>query len=256
MNKHAKLYYGKKLYDIDSMSSKELNSAIKKFSKMANTRITKLKKSGMYEFSNTIGRFHEPRLANPAVGTKTGLFRTNISGSLETRRDRLQYMIAFIIDPQTSPKAVTEYAKDDIRYMFGNVDLSTKAKMAPYLKTLRDIYDAYRSLGFDRGWYDSQSILTNVASLVQDKSLNLSPSEISSRLKNLMDEAAEKGYTLDDISEFLAGKDVPGGSKTEQLKSFLKGSLIITKPQANYKGIFTLESGGISTSGSKEGIIK
>lgn len=256
MNKHAKLYYGKKLYDIDNMSSKELNSAIKKFSKMANTRITNLKREHLYEFSNTIGRFHEPRLANSYVGTKKGLFRTNTSGTLESRRDRLQYMISFVIDPQTDVKAVKEYAKDDIQYMFGNVDLSTKAKMAPYLKTLRDIYDAYRSLGFDRGWYDSQSILTNVASLVQDRSLNLSPSEISSRLKNLMDEAAEKGYTLDDISEFLAGKDVPGGSKTEQLKSFLKGSLIITKPQANHEGIFTLESGGISTSGSKEGIIK
>lgn len=227
--KHTKFTVGRYTYDIDKMSSKELNKAIKKFSSMANTRIRNLKREQLYEFSNTIGRFHEPRLQKDFVGTKKGMFRTNVSGNLEQRRDRLQYMLAFITDPQTDVRAVKEYARDDIHYLFGaDVDLSTKAKMKPYLETLSKIYEAYRNLGFDRGWKDSQSIITNMAKIIQDNDTELSPDEISTKMANLMSDAAKMGYTLDDISDFFSGEDIAGGSKTENLRQFLMGNLHLT----------------------------
>ncbi|MBO5811299.1 MAG: hypothetical protein J6R32_10815 [Bacteroidales bacterium] len=223
-----KIRYGKKMYDIDKMSSAEINKAIKKFSSLANTRITNLKRENLYSFSNTISRFHEPRMRNPGVATKKGLFKTNVSGSLESRRDRLQYMISFVIDPQTNPKAVKEYVKDDIRYLFGEDALSNPRKFGVYKDLIKDIYDAYRDLGFDRGYKDSESILTNVANIIYNRKTDLTPGELSTKLQNLIAEAGEKGYTLDDVGEFLAGKDKISGSKTDDIVDFLNGKLTLS----------------------------
>ena len=220
-----KIKYGRKMYDIDKMSSAEINKAIKKFSSLANTRITNLKRENLYSFSNTISRFHEPRMEKPGVATKKGLFRTNVSGSLESRRDRLQYMISFVIDPQTNPKAVKEYVKDDITYLFGEEALSNPRKFKEYKDLIKDIYDAYRDLGFDRGYKDSNSILTNIANIVYNRKTELTPSELSTKLSNLIEEAGEKGYTVEDVGEFLAGKDKAFGSKTDDIVDFLNGKL-------------------------------
>lgn len=234
--KHAKFTIGGEIFNIDKMSSKELNSAIKKFSAQANVRLERLKKSGYYEFSNTIGRFHEPRLEKDYVGTKKGTFRRNISGSIESKRDRLHYMLAFIIDPQTNPEAVEEYVKDDIHHLFGErIDLEDEGTFEYYKSTLRAIYDAYRALGFDREWKDSNSILTNMAKIVNDNPTEMTPELVSTQMSNLMSDAAKYGYTIDDISDFFAGRDTLAGSKTEEIRQFLEGNLHLSSKVFNTK---------------------
>lgn len=234
--KHAKFTINGELFNIDKMSSAELNTAIKKFSAQANVRLERLKKSGYYDFSNTIGRFHEPRLAKAYVGTKKGLFRRNISGSIESKRDRLHYMLAFIIDPQTNPDAVQEYVKDEIHHLFGeSIDLEDTETFETYKSTLRAIYDGYRALGFDREWKDSNSILTNMAKIVQDNPTEMTPELISTQMSNLMSDAAKFGYTIDDISDFFAGRDSEAGSKTEEIRQFLEGNLNLSTRVFNSK---------------------
>lgn len=256
MNKHAKVLMGKKMIDIDSLTTSELNAAIKKYGKMANTRLTKLRSSGMMEFSNTMERIHKQRLEKSYVGTKSGDFRVNVSGSKTEKQDRLQYMLAFLIDPQTNEKAVKEYVKDDIHYLFGDdVKLSTKKQLQPYLDTLRTIYDTYRSLGIEYGYGDSATILQNVASIIQDSSThklgryNIPPEELTTQLQNFREDAAKLKYTEDDIREFLASYGteykIDGKAyKNVNLLKLLTGELSMVENQGN--GITFRSPGGIT----------
>lgn len=255
MNKHGKFTYGRYTLNIDKMSTKELNAAIKKYSKMANTRLHNLRTSHMMEFSNTWERFHKTRLEKSFVGTKKGEFRTGISGSKTEKADRLHYIMAFLTDPQTEPKAIREYAKKDIRYLFGTqvdeegnvtdipLDLSTKAKMDPYLQTLRDIYDAYRDLGIDYKSYGSDKVLLKVASIIKDSSqgrlgaYDMSPSELSTALLDLREQAARNKYTEEDFRDFIGdyGKETTEGRNVDLLK-LLAGELFLAPKTGDVKG--------------------
>lgn len=189
MNKHGRFVLGRNIIDIDKLSTKELNKAIRKYSKMANTRLTDLRQKHVYGLSNTIARIHEQRMKKSYVGTQRGMFKVNISGSRTEKQDRLHYMLAFLTDKQTDVRSVTEYAKNEIYNIFGyDVDLSTRSKQAPYFKLLEDIYDVYRDLGIEWGTYGSDNALTGVASLVQDVhngKLDLTIEGLSTELINL-----------------------------------------------------------------------
>ena len=262
MNKHGKFTYGRYTLDIDKMSTAEINKAIRKYSKMANTRLQNLRTSHMLEFSNTWERFHKGRLEKSFVGTKKMTFRTGISGSKTEKMDRLHYIMAFLTDPQTDSKAVREYAKKDIRYLFGTqideegnitdipLDLSTKSKMNPYLKTLRDIYDAYRDLGIDYKSYGSDKVLLKVASIIKDSSqgklgaYDMSASELSTALLNLREEAARNKYTEEDFRDFIGdyGKEIEGEGRNIDLLKLLSGELYLAPKSSKVKGFSLVDS--------------
>lgn len=224
MKKHAHYTIGSDDFNIDKMTSAELNAAIKKYAPLANERMRELRKSGFESLSNTYERFHKTRLERSYIGTKKMEFRVNVQGSLESRRDRLQFILAYYMDPQTDVEAIKEYAKMDLEYLFGsqlksqdgktsfNIYTATDEQLSPYFDTLRDIYSTYRSLGIERGYYDSGSILQNIASIIQDSSRgalskagysNFTPSELTTALQNLRQEFADLGMTEEDFRDYL-----------------------------------------------------
>lgn len=230
MNKHGRFVIGRNIIDIDSLSTKELDKAVRKYSKMANTRLTDLRRIHVYGLSNTIARIHEQRLKKSYVGTQKMTFRTNISGSRTEKRDRLHYILAFLTDAQTDVKSVTTYAKNEIYNIFGyDTDLSTRNKQRPYFELLEDIYDVYRDLGIELGTYGSDSALTGVANLVRDihnGDLNMSVSELSTELINLRKKYNNDEKFLNVLGHYkaeIAGKT--GISENTALRHVLKHRL-------------------------------
>lgn len=256
MKKHAHYTIGSDDLNIDKMSSSEINAAIKKYGALANERQKALRAQNLEILSNTYSRFHETRLKKTKVGTKKLTFRVNTQGSLAERRDRLHYILAYYLDPQTDVDVVKEYAKSEIQYLFGskipvikppgseteqeyfNVEYGTESQLTPYYDILRDIFKVYRSLGIELGWRDSAQILKNVSTIIRESSTmeegatgRFTPEELETAFSNMYTQFAEEGKTVDDFRDTIAayGKQtiIDGRIETNtELLKLLRDNLI------------------------------
>lgn len=145
---------------LNDWSRAELISSIKNLTKIANTKLQKVRKGGYENYNQSFLKKYNVltnNKVNPDLVTKKGLFR---SGVTKFNKDQLIRRLTIMNEFVNNPYASAEYTEQHLSELREKWGISSN-------DAIKKMFDLYREYGYDN-YSDSDKILTSMSKIISD----------------------------------------------------------------------------------------
>lgn len=196
------------------MTKKEIQKYLESMEKEANAKLNELISEDLYDYSNTMQRYHQVKLQEEYIGRverdDNGIISAKfLTGKSHYTRNQLilraKAMQNFLSDINVTPDKIREQQERLARRMF-NLE-ATDPVTQEQIEQSKQIWGLWRKLGLSRDKFDeSQTILTNIVDEVELHGFDNTSGKLQF-IRNMAVQASK--FTQEDINSLLASKTLP-----------------------------------------------
>lgn len=203
-----------KMKDLQAMTKPEIIELLKSATTAANAQIDTLIRKDLYDYSNTMQRFHQTKLQESYIGRvervdgniKKARFLTGVNKY--TKNQLIYRFLAaqnFLNDVNVTEERIREQQERLARRVF-NLEADEPVSQEQIEQT-KQIWGLWRKLGLSRDKFDeSQTILTNIVDEVELNGFNNTAGKLQF-IRNMAVQVSK--FTQEDINSLLASKTLP-----------------------------------------------
>jgi cell fate (sporulation/competence/biofilm development) regulator YlbF (YheA/YmcA/DUF963 family) len=187
--------------DLSKLTKTEIASRIKSLSKIANTKVKKVRAAGYENYNQSWIKKYNLSLnskESPSISTKKGLFR---SGSSHFTKEQLINRYEIMNEFVNNYYASAEYTEKHL------ADLRDKWNIKSD-EAIKKMFDLYRDYGYDN--YRDSDVLTSMAKIVNDGDIlgefDNAGEYLENVLQDIEDEFIGEGKTIDDYVKELQSR--------------------------------------------------